>query len=377
MHAKRIMMVVGEASGDLHGSRLVKSLLERDPTLDIFGAGGENLRKQGLRVIFDVARLTGMGFSELRDNLGVLWEAYRLFRRTLREDRPNLLILIDFPEFNLRLARLAKQLRIPVLYYISPQVWAWRRRRIRKIAGSIDRMAVVFPFEVALYEKEGVSVNFVGHPLLDIVHPTQTREATLSQYGLNSTKKTVVLLPGSRKREVTYHLGPMIEAAERLGQEIDVQFLLLRATTVDRREINEAVAKVSFPIEVVEGDTYNVLNAADLAWLASGTATLEAALLQKPMVIVYRMAWLTYALARLLVKVKHIGMVNIIAGERVVPELIQGELTGERIFQESEKMLSNAKLRVQTVKKLAGVREKLGTPGAADRVAEIAFSMLA
>ena len=377
MRAKRIMIVVGEASGDLHGSRLVKSLLERDPTLDIFGAGGEHLRKQGLRVIFDVARLTGMGFSELRDNLGVLWEAYRLFRRALREDRPNLLILIDFPEFNLRLARLAKQLRIPVLYYISPQVWAWRRRRVRKIAGSIDRMAVVFPFEVGLYEKEGVSVDFVGHPLLDIVHPTQTREATLSHYGLDSTKKTVVLLPGSRKQEVAYHLGPMIEAAERLGQKIDVQFLLLRASTVDRREINEALAKVSLPIEVVEGDTYNVLNAADLAWLASGTATLEAALLQKPMVIVYRMAWLTYVLARLLVKVKHIGMVNIIAGESVVPELIQGELTGERIFQESQRMLSNAKLHTQTVKKLTGVREKLGTPGAADRVAEMAFSMLA
>ncbi|MGH7847249.1 MAG: lipid-A-disaccharide synthase [Candidatus Binatia bacterium] len=377
MHSKRIMIVVGEASGDLHGAQLVKSLLERDPTLDIFGAGGEHLRKQGLRVIFDVARLTGMGFSELRDNLGVLWEAYRLFRRALREDRPNLLILIDFPEFNLRLARLAKQLRIPVLYYIGPQVWAWRRRRIRKIAGSIDRMAVVFPFEAALYEKEGVSVNFVGHPLLDIVRPTQTREATLLQYGLDSTKKTVVLLPGSRRREVAYHLGPMVEAAERLAQKNDVQFLLLRATTVDRRKIDEAIEKVSLPITVVEGDTYNVLNAADLAWLASGTATLEAALLRKPMVIVYRMAWLTYALARVLVKVEHIGMVNIIAGERVVPELIQGELTGERIFQESEKVLENSKLRVQTVKKLTGVREKLGTPGAADRVAEMAVSMLA
>jgi lipid-A-disaccharide synthase len=344
--------------------------------LDIFGAGGENLRKQGCRVIFDVAQLTGMGFSELRDNLSVLWEAYRRFRRALREDRPNLLILIDFPEFNLRLARLAKQLRIPVLYYISPQVWAWRRRRIRMIASCVDRMAVVFPFEVALYEKEGVRVNFVGHPLLDIVHPTQDREATVLRYGLDPAKKTVVLLPGSRKREVAYHLEPMLKAAERLRQVIEVQFLLVRASTVDRHLIDQAVANVPFPIPVVEGDTYNALNAADLAWLASGTATLEAALLQKPMVIVYRMAWLTYILARLLVNVKYIGMVNIIAGEKVAPELIQRELTDERIFRESEQILSSSTLRAHTMKKMAAVREKLGTPGAARRVADIAFSML-
>jgi len=377
MQAKRIMVVVGEASGDLHGAWLVKSLLERDPALDIFGAGGENLRKQGLRVMFDVARLTGMGFSELRDNVRVLWEAYRLFRRTLRENRPNLLILIDFPEFNLRLARLAKQLRIPVLYYISPQVWAWRRRRIRRIAGSIDRMAVVFPFEVSLYEKEGVSVSFVGHPLLDVVRPTRSRDATLSAYGLDPAKKTIVLLPGSRLREVTYHLSPMLDAAERLREKMDVQFVLVRASTVERSAIQRTLEKTSVPVIVVENDTYNVLNAADLVWLASGTATLEAALLQKPMIIVYRMAWLTYGLARLLVKVKHIGMVNIIAGERVVPELIQGELTSKRIFHESEKILLNSGLRAQTIHKLACVKEKLGTPGAARRVAEIAFSMMA
>lgn len=377
MQAKRIMVVVGEASGDLHGAWLVKSLLERDPALDIFGAGGENLRKQGLRVMFDVARLTGMGFSELKDNVCVLWEAYRLFRRTLRENRPNLLILIDFPEFNLRLARLAKQLRIPVLYYISPQVWAWRRRRIRRIAGSIDRMAVVFPFEVSLYEQEGVSVSFVGHPLLDVVRPTRSREATLSAYGLEPAKKTIVLLPGSRMREVTYHLSPMLDAAERLRRKMDVQFILVRASTVERSAIQRRLEKISVPVVIVENDTYNVLNAADLVWLASGTATLEAALLQKPMVIVYRMAWLTYGLARLLVKVKHIGMVNIIAGERVVPELIQGELTSKRIFHESEKILLNSGLRAQTIHKLASVKEKLGTPGAAGRVAEIAFSMMA
>jgi lipid-A-disaccharide synthase len=371
------MLVVGEASGDLHGSGLVRSLLDKDPGLDIFGAGGENLRKQGLRVIFDVARLTGMGFAELKDNLAVLWEAYRLFRRSLREDKPNLLILVDFPEFNLRLARLAKKLRIPVLYYISPQVWAWRRRRIRQIADTIDRMAVVFPFEVSLYEKEGIDVSFVGHPLLDVVQPTQNREETLVRYGLDPQKKTIVLLPGSRKGEVAYHLSPMLDAAARLRRGMDVQFVLVRASTVARQGIQQTLKDVSVPVTMVENDTYNVLNAADLAWLASGTATLEAALLQKPMVIVYRMAWLTYSLARLLVNVKHIGMVNIIAGERVVPELIQGELTSARIFQESEKIFLDPELHAETIRKLAEVRQRLGTPGAAARVADMAFSMMA
>ncbi|HWP56340.1 MAG TPA: lipid-A-disaccharide synthase [Candidatus Acidoferrales bacterium] len=371
------MIVVGEASGDLHGSQVVKALLDRDPTMEFFGAGGEHLRRHGVRVVFDVARLSGMGLSELRDNLGALWEAYRLFRRALREERPDLVILVDFPEFNLRLARLARQLRIPVLYYISPQVWAWRRGRVRKIAKSVDRLAVVFPFEAPLYEREGVKVTFVGHPLLDLVRPTQTREQTLAQYGLDPARKTIALLPGSRKREVAYHLGPMIEAAERLGAQEAVQFLLVRATTVERAAIENAVAAVSAPVEIVEGNTYNVLNAADLVWLASGTATLEAALLEKPMVIVYRMAWLTYALARLLVRVDHIGMVNIIAGERVAPELIQSELTAERICRETQRLLSDPALRAQTVRKLACVKERLGTSGAAARVAEMALAMLA
>jgi lipid-A-disaccharide synthase len=377
MGSKRIMLVVGEASGDLHGAHLVRSLYQRDPSLEIFGVAGEFLKVEGLRVIFDMARLTGMGLSELKDNLWSLWEAYRSLRRVLKREKPNLLILIDFPEFNLRLARLAKQLQIPVLYYISPQIWAWRRGRIREIARFVDRMAVVFPFEVPLYEREGVPVTFVGHPLLDVVRPTERRETTLKRYGLNPAWQTIALLPGSRRREVEYHLAPMLDGAQQLSSRMKVQFILARASTVERREIEKTIGKASVPIVIVEDDTYNVLNAADLAWLASGTATLEAALLQKPMVIVYRMAWFTYLLARLLVSVNHVGMVNILAGERIVPELIQGEFTSDRILRESEKILLDGALRAQTIQKLANVRQTLGTPGAANRVADIAFSLIA
>jgi len=373
---KRVMIVVGEASGDLHGAHLVKALYRRDPTLEIFGVAGDGLKREGIKVIFDVDRLTGMGFAELAGNLKTIWQAYRLLRKALREDRPNLLILVDFPEFNLRLARLAKKSGIPVLYYISPQVWAWRKRRTQKIARWVDRMAVIFPFEVPLYQNEGVAVSFVGHPLLDLAHSSEPRERTLTQYGLDPSRQTIAILPGSRSREVAYHLPPMLEAADCLERQLKVQFILVRATTVERGILDGILEKAAVKVPIAEGNTYNVLHACDLVWAASGTATLETALMLRPMVIVYRLSWLTYALARLLVRVSHIGMVNIIAGESVVPELIQSDVTADKIVAESRAILQDPELRKRIVRKLSQVREKLGSPGASERVAEIAFSMI-
>jgi len=373
---KRVMLVVGEASGDLHGAHLVKSLYRRDPTLEVFGVAGQGLKREGIRVLYDVERLTGMGFAELAGNLKTLWQAYKLLQRVLREEKPDLLILIDFPEFNMRLARLARALQIPVLYYISPQVWAWRQHRVRKIARCVDRMAVVFPFEVPLYQKAGVQVSFVGHPLLDVVRPTEPREKTLLQYGLKPTKPTIALLPGSRRREVAYHLPPMLEAANRLSREMELQFVLVRANTVERRLFEEILGQSAAWVPIAEENTYNVLHACDLAWTASGTATLETALMLRPMIIIYRLAWLTYVLARMLVRVRHIGMVNIVAGETVVPELIQRDVTAERIMAESRAILKDPERRKRMVEKLAEVREKLGAPGASDRVADIALSMM-
>ena len=371
------MLVVGEASGDLHGSHLVHALYEREPTLEIAAVAGEGLKREGVKVIFNVARLAGMGFTELAGNLGSLWQAYRLLQRMLRDRKPNLLILIDFPEFNMRLARLAKSLKVPVLYYIGPQVWAWRKRRIAKIARWVDCMAVVFPFEVPLYKKEGVRVEFVGHPLLDAARADRPREATLMQHGLDPAKQTIALLPGSRRREVASHLPVMLEAAARLSREIPLQFILVRASTVERADLEPRLARASVRVSISDGDAYNVLHASDLAWAASGTATLESALMLRPMIIVYRLSWVTYGLARLLVRVNHIGMVNIIAGERVVPELIQNEVTAERIATESAPILRDPELRRRIVKKLTEVREKLGSAGAAGRAADLALSMMA
>ncbi|HEV8341056.1 MAG TPA: lipid-A-disaccharide synthase [Candidatus Binatia bacterium] len=373
---KKVMIVVGEASGDLHGAHLVRSLCRLDPTLEVFGVGGVGLKREGMKVIFDVARLTGMGLTEIAGNLKAVCEAYIGLRTALKKERPDLLILIDFPEFNLRLARLAKKLEVPVLYYIAPQVWAWRRRRIHKISRWVDQMAVVFPFEVPLYEKEGIRVKFVGHPLLDVVHASRSREATLQYHGLDPSKRTVALLPGSRKQEVDYHLPILLEAADRLDHEMQVQYILVRASTVDRRHLEEMVRQRRAHISISDGDTYNALEASDLAWTASGTATLETALMRRPMIIVYRMSWLTYTLAKLLVRVKYIGLVNIIAGEQVVPELIQTEVAPRRILFESRSILNDAGSSRRMAQKLAQIREKLGSPGAAGRVADMALSMM-
>ena len=374
------MLVVGEASGDIHGAHLVRALSDKDPTLRFFGVAGEQLKQTikqtNFEVLFDVSKLAGMGLVELAGSLRNILRAHAALRRALRERRPDLLVLIDFPEFNLRLAKLAKRLKVPVLYYISPQVWAWRRGRIRQIAKWVDHMAVVFPFEVPLYQKQGVRVSFVGHPLLDIVRCGDSREAMLAQLALDAGKRTIAILPGSRQGEVSYHLPVLLDAAFRLSQDAEVQFLLIRASTVERRELESILERVPLNIPVVEDKRYEAVNACDLAWTASGTATVETALLLKPMIIVYRLSWLTYALARMLVTTKHVGMVNIIAGEAVVPELIQSNFTADGILRETRNLLENRDLRERIVSKLLALREKLGTPGAAHRVANIAISMI-
>ena len=369
------MLVVGEASGDVHGANLVNALHRQDANLKIFGVAGEQLRQTDFEALFNVSKLTGMGLVELAGNLKNIWQAYRLLRGALKQRRPDLLILIDFPDFNLRLARIAKSLRIPVLYYVSPQIWAWRRGRVRQIAKSVDRMAVVFPFEVDFYRRHGVNVTFVGHPLLETVCAHQTREAVLARYGFDPEKKTVALLPGSRHGEVSRHLPTMLAAAAQMQATDNVQFFCLRASTIDAGDLRAMIADARMPI--VEQDRYDAVRAADMVWTASGTATLESALLTRPMVIVYRMSWLTYFIARLLVRVEHIGMVNLIAGTRLVPELVQGDFNPSRLVAESRRLLNDDKLRSGIVEELKRLRERLGSPGAADRVAKIALGMIA
>jgi len=368
----RILLVAGEASGDLHGADLVTALKQQAPDIEVFGVGGPALRDAGMQTIVDTATIPGMGLFEARDKLRALISAYRQLTAILRTNPPDLLILIDFPEFNLRLAKIAKQVGIKVFYYISPQVWAWRKRRVHTIARRVDRLAAIFPFESDFYAKHGCLVDFVGHPLVDRVHPTRSREETLRQYELDPQRKTIVLLPGSRAQEVHYLLAPMLDAARLLGDSY--QFVLAVASTLNVEQIKIQVGQHS--VRIIQGDTYNVVHASDLAIVASGTATLETALLERPMVIVYRLAPFTYALARLIVRVPHIGMPNLIAERRVVPELIQSEVTPERIATEVRQLLNDPQAYRVTQEGLREIRRRLGSEGAAKRAAKLALDML-
>lgn len=369
---KRVLLIAGEASGDIHGGDLVAALKRQAPTVDVFGVGGPSLRAAGMQTLVDTAEITGMGLLEARDKFGALVRTYHQLKHILQTDPPDLLVLIDFPEFNLRLAKIAKQAEVRVFYYISPQVWAWRKRRVHTIARRVDRLAVVFPFEPAFYAAHGCSVEFVGHPLVDRVLPTRTREETLIQHGLDPARRTIVLLPGSRAQEVRYLLDPLLGAAALLGN--DYQFVLAAATTLNAEELRTRVKDT--PVRVIQDDTYNLVHAAELALVASGTATLETALLERPMVIIYRLASLTYALARLIVRVPFIGMPNLIAERQVVPELIQGEVTPERIAAEATRLLTNAQAYSVTQEGLREVRQRLGGGGAAGRTAALIVEML-
>ena len=373
---KEIMLVVGEASGDAHGAQLVQALHKRRAGLKIYGVAGERLQQTEFETLFSVSKLTGMGLVELAGNLRNLWRAYSLLKRTLKQRRPNLLVLIDFPDFNLRLAKLAKSLQIPVLYYVSPQIWAWRQGRVRQIARWVDHMAVIFPFEAAFYERYGIKATFVGHPLLESVKAGGDRAAILTHMGLDPSKPTIALLPGSRGGEVSRHLPVMRAAALRLSKESGVQFFCVCASTIDARRLAAVLDDELLHVPIVQRDRYDAIHAADLVWTASGTATLETALLGRPMIIVYRLSWLTFMIARLLVRVDHIGMVNLIAGERLVPELVQSDVNPHRIIEESQVLLNNAQIRSTIITKLAQLRSRLGGPDAADRVADLALAMM-
>jgi lipid-A-disaccharide synthase len=372
----RVLLVAGEASGDLHGADLVRALRARLPDLEVFGLGGERLREEGMKTVADARDVAAVGLTEAVGRLSALWHAYRALVRRLREDPPDLCVLIDFPEFNLRLARVAKRAGVPVLYYIGPQVWAWRRGRVRKIARRVDRLAVVFPFEPALYAGRLPAVEFVGHPLLDRVRVTRGREETLRAHGLDPARRTVVLLPGSRPNEIHYLLPRLLEAVRMLGAD-GRQFPLALAHTLPAEEIRRQVRAAGADVTVIEGDTYNLIAAADLALVSSGTATLECALIECPMVIVYHLAPLTYALGRVLVRgVSYIGMPNIVAGREVVPELLQGRATPENIATAARSILDDPARHAATVNDLRDVRRRLGRGGAAGRAAAIAFEML-
>lgn len=378
MNSKLVLIVAGEASGDLHGASLVGAMVKREPGIRFYGIGGVNLKTAGVDLWADAADMAVVGLTEVASKLrGILTVMHRL-KKSMQLLKPDLIILIDYPDFNLPLARSAKKNGIPVFYYISPQVWAWRKGRLRTISGLVDRMAVILPFEEPLYRQAGVDVSFVGHPLLDVVQATSSRDETLRRFGLREDVTTVALLPGSRKGEVTRLLPVMLKAARILTENIcPVQFLLPMANTLDETWMKDQIAKADPPgVRLIRGATYDAVAAADAAVVVSGTATLETALLGTPLIVIYKVSALSYLIGRMLISVDHIGLVNIVAGKTVAPELIQGAANPERIAAEILAILGQPDRRKAIQEELSHLRDKLGLPGAAERAAVMALTLI-
>jgi lipid-A-disaccharide synthase len=376
--AARILIVAGEASGDLHGARLVEALRRLAPQLTMEGMGGAQMRTAGVHLLVDAQGTAVVGLLELWEKRRALRVALQRLRAHLTSVRPALLILIDFPDFNLLLARTAHRLGIPVCYFISPQVWAWRQGRIRTIRRLVRKMLVLFPFEEALYHQAGVDATFVGHPLLDALAEVPSREACRAALGIPETEEVLGLLPGSREAEVRRHLPLLLQAASRLSvSRPGLQVLVGLAPTLESCVAESLAAAPGTQARVIHGRTHEMIRAADLLLAASGTVTLEAAILETPMVITYRLSPISYALARLLVRVRFIGLPNLVADEGIVPELIQFDATPERLSAAAEEILGSPERQAQMRAALGEVRRRLGTRGGAERAAREVLALLA
>jgi lipid-A-disaccharide synthase len=380
MPDKKILIIAGEASGDLHGARLVERLLSRSPGLTIYGIGGDEMKRAGVRIACHASELAVVGLVEVVGRLRTILRAFRMVRRSLSEDRPDLVVLIDFPDFNLRVARQAARRGVPVVYYISPQIWAWRRSRIRQIAKYVNRMIVIFPFEEAMYREQGVPVTYAGHPLMDRFEPDrleEKREEAYARYGLSPLYPVLGLFPGSRAGEVASLLPVMLGAARLLYRRFPrMQFLLAQGPGLGDEEYQRFLDGADLPLVCMRQGIGPGAGVCDLALVASGTATLELALLGIPMIVVYRVSRLTFALGRLLVRVPMIAMVNLVAGKAVVPEMIQGDLTEENLYEACLPFFEHATYTMQVKKDLARVRELLGLPGASERAARVVCEIL-
>jgi len=372
---KQIMIIAGEASGDMHGANLVREVHKQDPTVLFSGIGGDAMAQEGVHILVNAAELAVVGITEAVANAKTLLSGLADAKRFLRARHPELLILIDFPDFNLHVARTAKTLGIPVLYYISPQIWAWRQKRVKKIKRRVDHMAVILPFEVPFYERSGVPVTFVGHPLLDQPKPKDDGDVRSRK----PCHPVIGLLPGSRSGEVQRHLPVLISSARMLTDRIpDAEFILSAAPTIDQQQVSEDAAATAggINLRIETGSIDRVFRRCTMAIAASGTVTLEAAIAGVPMVVIYRMSALTSWIAKRLLRVDYVCLPNLISNREIVPELLQADATPETIAKTAEDILTDPDRLDGMRDDLLGLHRLLGGEGAAKRVADIALGII-
>lgn len=374
MTATQILISAGEASGDMYAGRLAAALRQR-ADVHLFGLGGSRMREAGVELLADCASISMVGLTEVLRRAPAALRINRRLGDEAARRNPTLAILVDFPDFNLWLARRIRPLGVRIVYFISPQVWAWRPRRLRLIKRLVERVICIFPFEEKFYREAGVPVDFVGHPLVDAVRPNLTRQQFAAQHGLDASRPIVALLPGSREGEIAHNLPPMLEAARLLRPAGVDQFVLALGPGISACRISGKV-RWEPAVRTVQGAAYDALATADAAIVSSGTATVEAALLGTPMVVVYRVSRTSAFILRRMVHTPFFSMVNLIAGRRVVPELIQEEFTPARVAEELRRLLESPETRDEMQRGLRAVREGLGPAGAIERAAGIIAGML-
>lgn len=367
---KRVLILSGEASGDLHGARLVEAVTSLDPNVHFYGMGGAHLAQAGVEIVVDSTQLAVVGLVEILSHFKPLWAAWKKIRNLIKHNPPDLLVLIDYPGFNLQMARLAKKHNVKVLYYISPQVWAWKKGRVKTIRRCVDKMLVIFPFEEKFYHQHQVNAEFVGHPLVDSIQPSLSKEQACTAFNLRPNQRVVGLLPGSRKGEIQRLMPVMMQAAAQLKkQHPDLVFLLPLAVSLTPEDIAPYLDP-NLPVQIIQDQFNNVVQLCDAAIVASGTATLQTALLGTPLVVIYKTTASTYFLAKRVIKIPFISLCNIVAEKLVVKELIQHHANAEAISNEVNQLLLNEQYTTVMRQNLNAIKEKLGVKGAANDAAK-------
>lgn len=370
------MIIAGEVSGDMHGAALIHELKKLDHNIEIYGIGGNLMKSEGAHLIYHLNRMAFLGFVEVVKHIPFIKKVQSELIELVKEKNIDTVVLIDYPGFNLNIAEKLKSLNVKIVYYISPQIWAWGKNRVNKIKRLIDKMIVVFPFEQEIYKKAGVDVDYVGHPLMEIIdkHNYLSKEDLFKEYQLDSAKDILLIMPGSRKHEVEKIFPESIKAAEKISNDFNMQIIVGASQNISEEFLFKIAKKRNF--KVIKDHIYDLMKYSKFGIIKSGTSTLEAAIFELPMVIVYKTSGLTYLIIKNLIKVKNIGMANIILHEQVVPELIQHDASSKMIYEKSKEILSNHDLYKSIKQKLSLVKEKLGENGASEKTAQIIFTMM-
>ena len=374
---QRVMIIAGEASGDLHAAKLVREVYQKKQNIEFYGIGGKHMAEAGVKTLVDSADLAVVGLFEVLAHWNTISGALKKMQQLLRTDPPDLLVLTDYPDFNLRLAKTAKECGVKVLYYISPQVWAWRQKRVFKIRKIVDMMAVVFPFEEQFYREYNVPVRFVGHPLVDEVHASADQATLTNEFLLDCDKPIIGLFPGSRHSEIKRLLPIIVESAKHIvTAKPDTQFVIPVASTLKEEDILPYFEGTEFDMRVIHHRSHDVMQVCDAVITVSGTVTLEIALMQKPMVVINKISALSYFFVSRMLKIKHIALCNIVANKRIVPELIQQDAKADKIADTLSELIDNKELNESIISELAGIKDKLSDNKLKTDLSSIMFDML-